>query len=366
LQAKPAKILPLESLRGLAAFAVALFHFKTNSFLTDNPFIRHSYVMVDLFFVLSGFVIALNYWDHLHNFKNVLHFQTKRFWRLYPLHLVTLLIFLLIECAKYIFSGHYGVNYSAFTLNDGFAFVNNLFLTQGFLHEPTFNYPSWSISTEFYAYLVFALLSFIPKLRPVLSGLIVVGSGYYLYLQGGSLSYSLTTPFVRCLYCFFLGVISYQIRNIVPTLNTLIPTFFLAVSILAVCLTEKTSMQLYIPVIFSLLVLALAKLQTNTHLHKIISHSWLLFLGTISYSIYMIHALVWWIVNRTAEIGFHRHLLMDDHSDVSNGIATAITLLGLTVILSVSRWTYIHVESRFRYGVSHAPIPTADQTRPAL
>ena len=66
---KKDKIYFLESLRGIAAISVALFHFQTESFLTNNIFIRNSWLMVDFFFVLSGFVIAYNYQSKIKHFR---------------------------------------------------------------------------------------------------------------------------------------------------------------------------------------------------------------------------------------------------------------------------------------------------------
>ena len=51
----------LDSWRGIAACLVALYHLDAYSHLFDVPFLRNSYLMVDFFFVLSGFVIAANY-----------------------------------------------------------------------------------------------------------------------------------------------------------------------------------------------------------------------------------------------------------------------------------------------------------------
>ena len=50
--------------------------------------------MVDFFFVLSGFVIALNFQSKIYNFTDVINFQARRFFRLYPLHFFMLLIYL--------------------------------------------------------------------------------------------------------------------------------------------------------------------------------------------------------------------------------------------------------------------------------
>ena len=105
---KQKKILALESLRGFAALSVALLHFNTGSYF-NNGFTNNAWLMVDFFFVLSGFVIAFNYIDRIYSLPELLTFQKKRFWRLYPLHLVTLFLFTGIEIAKYIVEIKYGL-----------------------------------------------------------------------------------------------------------------------------------------------------------------------------------------------------------------------------------------------------------------
>ena len=117
--------------------------------------------MVDFFFVLSGFVIAFNYIDRIYSLPELLTFQKKRFWRLYPLHLITLFLFVGIEIAKYIVEIQYGLvaNNQAFSQNNFTSFLANIFLVQNLLiTDPTFNTVSWSISSEFYTYTLFALL----------------------------------------------------------------------------------------------------------------------------------------------------------------------------------------------------------------
>ena len=54
------KLNHLESLRGIAAITVVLFHWEVNSILNNN-FTKNGWIMVDFFFVLSGFIIAYNY-----------------------------------------------------------------------------------------------------------------------------------------------------------------------------------------------------------------------------------------------------------------------------------------------------------------
>ena len=125
------KILYLESLRGIAALMVAMSHFRIDSFIYQNQFVGNSYLWVDFFFVLSGFVIALNYQFKIKNFHSLFTFQAKRFVRLYPLHLILLFIFLGLEYAEYykeqIFNNA-GIA-PAFSKNTFPTFVHNIFLT---------------------------------------------------------------------------------------------------------------------------------------------------------------------------------------------------------------------------------------------
>ncbi|MCP4476250.1 MAG: acyltransferase [Gammaproteobacteria bacterium] len=149
------KLLYLESLRGFAAIIVAIFHgqiFSTSPFYTI-PLITHGALMVEFFFVLSGFVIAYNYYERIVKFGDVVSFQLKRFLRLYPLHFLTLMIFVVIEIVKYLFQVRTGIeaNNPAFSENNFKSFIENIFLVQAFFSTKlTWNGPSWSISTEFY------------------------------------------------------------------------------------------------------------------------------------------------------------------------------------------------------------------------
>jgi peptidoglycan/LPS O-acetylase OafA/YrhL len=92
------KIRFLESIRGISALVVLLFHLKdsTNSLLIHNFLILNGKIFVDFFFILSGFVIAHSYSSKIYTFIDLLKFKFKRFLRLYPLHILTLIIFVLI------------------------------------------------------------------------------------------------------------------------------------------------------------------------------------------------------------------------------------------------------------------------------
>src|SRR5579863_5999263 len=81
--------LMLDGLRGVAAIAVVIYHFTSH---TDFWAMRGAYFAVDLFFCLSGFVLAENYRARLAQGLSVGEFMMRRLIRLYPLYLSGTLI----------------------------------------------------------------------------------------------------------------------------------------------------------------------------------------------------------------------------------------------------------------------------------
>jgi peptidoglycan/LPS O-acetylase OafA/YrhL len=81
----------LDSWRGICALLVAVFHMPLAGALAGNQFIRGSYLFVDFFFVLSGFVIAHAYGAKLTRGEGLAKFMVTRFGRLFPLHAFMLL-----------------------------------------------------------------------------------------------------------------------------------------------------------------------------------------------------------------------------------------------------------------------------------
>ncbi|TIU76049.1 MAG: acyltransferase, partial [Mesorhizobium sp.] len=82
------RFLVLDSWRGICALLVALFHFPTTSMISQSAFVGGSYLFVDFFFVLSGFVIASAYGGRLNEPDDLARFALVRFGRIYPLHLM--------------------------------------------------------------------------------------------------------------------------------------------------------------------------------------------------------------------------------------------------------------------------------------
>lgn len=164
-----AEIKALTGLRIVAAVWVVLFHFRPLLYqvapdVTEAlaPVLDRGAQGVDLFFILSGFVLTWNYIDRMGptwSTRATLHFLWLRLSRVWPVYLVTL---------------HLAALWLIFTLNVGHvppedtsgynavSYVRQLFLVQLWF-EPYFDGsswdgPAWSISAEWLAYLLFGAL----------------------------------------------------------------------------------------------------------------------------------------------------------------------------------------------------------------
>ena len=146
----------LDGWRGAAALIVALFHFSTAAQLSSTAFIRNSWLLVDFFFVLSGFVIAANYRERLAQGFAIDRFMLLRLGRLYPLHAVMLAAFVATELMLVLLSGHIAAG-SGRAYFEGrtsiVGIVKSLFLVQGLGSEDdiAWNGVSWSVATEIWA-----------------------------------------------------------------------------------------------------------------------------------------------------------------------------------------------------------------------
>ena len=356
------KLTGLDGLRGIAALLVAVFHFDAGGYLY-NAFVSNGWLMVDFFFLLSGFVIALNYLDRLRTINDVVNFQWRRLIRLYPLHVIVLMVWLAIEFAKYRFEASTGViaNNAAFSINDAFAFFSNLLMTHAWTEaEPTFNYPSWAMSALFYTYAIFAFLALAggrSKFMFFVGVATLIGAGGVVLIFTGMSDDNLTGP-ARCLYSFFIGVCVYEVYRRLPRfswMETSIPasaTMILTIVAVIFLGEENPGLAVLTPLIFALTVLALAMTSESATINQVLSHRALQYLGAISFSVYMTHALVWWalrqflrfVVEIPTKVDAIGNVVFDVRSPL---VADLITLAGVVCIVGLAHLAYVHIESRF-------------------
>ena len=333
------RINKLDGLRGLFALFVVLFHFNKHNapqFIVDNFFVRESYIFVDFFFILSGYVISLSYDQRLGNGKQLLQFIQKRFVRLYPLLLFSTLMY-------------WGFVHPHFDNRNILLALDTLLLTNAtpiLSSNIGMNYPSWSISSEMISYLVFGLCSILAmqKRKPMLLGLLTLGCFVLLttqqnYFQTGSFG------FVRGLACFNLGYFVFRASSKKISLTNHAEVLLL-IGITALMYYHYIAsveqpmlvilLQFLIPIAFATFILILLK--TNGLLSQLLQTRPFIFLGKISYSVYLNHAFV---------IGYFIPKLFRWIQFTNGETKKAISIGILLIVLILYSWlTHYFIETR--------------------
>lgn len=282
---KQQRFVALDSLRGICAVMVAIYHFSTDSLLANLPFIENGYLFVDFFFVLSGFVIASSYGERLRSGFPISRFMFLRLGRLYPLHIFVLCLYLPVAIG-----GAYSA--SSFWIT---ALLLQVF-TDGQLGN--WNPPSWSISAEVWTYLIFALsCRFAGRhLQWMLGLLIVAAIPFLLWTTDRYLNVCFEGGVARCLFGFSMGAIAffYWSRRDKPSLSslsfTLIELGVVAASLVVVSIAAAGPLSFLCPPVFVAAILTFA--HERGYISSILKSSALKTVGMLSYSIYMTHMFV--------------------------------------------------------------------------
>ena len=296
----------LTPLRGLAAILVAVFHFEMaiGRFVPAGTtmFFEKSYLMVDLFFVLSGFILLHVYgraFDGVLKKGELRHFLVARFARTYPLHLFTLL--LLVVIVRYL------TNWGnpPIVLEQPRDILPNVFLLQSFgvSHIYNWNIPSWSISAEWGAYLVFPFLAlWISRQRKGATILLTVGVVAawccieYVLPRKNPLNPAIPVPhnlnttfdygWLRGMAGFSAGMIIYQLYRLSGIGRVMGSDAVSALVLLLVAAGLHFAINdALVVVLFAAVVLNFAL--NDGGLHRICNNRVLQYLGDISYSIYL-------------------------------------------------------------------------------
>lgn len=279
---------------------VAVMHFPSSGPLFDSPLVRHAYLLLDFFFVLSGFVIAHSYGHRLSSPRDLKVFLFLRFGRIYPLHLFVLLALILLEATKFLLP----LNSTDLVRNvQPFApqwrgidsILANLFLLNGFGFYNTWNIPSWSIAVEFFAYLAFAFAVFSGVASRGL--LVALGLGALVVLAtcaGPTMDVLYGLGSLRCVAGFSFGVLVQRLLDgreptarFTPTTSSMLE---IAVCLAAAALISyggSNGASFLVAPLFAILVAVFAG--ERGIVSRFLCSRPLARLGDISFSIYMIH-----------------------------------------------------------------------------
>jgi peptidoglycan/LPS O-acetylase OafA/YrhL len=298
------KIDELESIRGMAALLVVFIHLPKWNPILDIGIINNAYLMVDLFFVLSGYVIFSAYSGKIENKMDLLRFQFLRFGRLYPVHILFLLVFVAIEFFRWFASktlGLFSPTTMPFEINNFSEFVKSTVLMSGILPNSaaSYNYPAWSISVEFYTYLVFAAVIFLIKRGRMLIFLTFCLVSLLMLTTDNTFGFY---PLLRCFAGFFIGCLTAKLtENIKPTYIGFFSPIVFLILVSFIQLKTDAGFDALIYFLAATLIASLV-LSPNGILNKILKFPFLTWLGAISYCVYMSHAAVAWAIDRTIRL----------------------------------------------------------------
>jgi len=272
--------------------------FQSNSIGVEPPlywffparfFFEYGDVMVDLFFVLSGVIFSYTYRTAVKTKKvGGYGFFMKRFSRLYPIHLFTLLLVVILVRIYYGYTGSFPI----YELNDTRHFILNVaFLQKGFFdYGYSYNAPAWSLSIEAFMYLLFFWQA--KYLNVLYTSILFIALGLFMYRLPYDLVFFVNHSISRGLIGFFSGCILYELmikNNTYPRYRWLIISGY-ALSTLLYIFYLKDRIVLGPQLITVLLsTLLITESHYNYSIRKILDNRLFRTLGDMSLSIYMIH-----------------------------------------------------------------------------
>lgn len=292
----------LDSWRGICALFVVVFHFTSAipASLETSAFVRNSYLFVDFFFVLSGFVLCHSYRGKISNWADFARFAIRRLGRVWPLHALVLVLFIIaiVWINRLPHPQSLALTWDRSPYAVDAILPSFLLLNAMNLQGSVWNGPAWSIGAEFYVYLLFGLLVMVAGRRLVLSGLALSIAGLVLVYQWAPSLMNTTCDYgiIRCIAGFFGGVVAFHAYEAMGRRGIFCATLWemaaLALVIVFVVFAgqgaDKASpLSLAAPVVFGVAVIVFAGQQGVLSL--ILHAPPFKALGRYSFSIYMIH-----------------------------------------------------------------------------
>jgi peptidoglycan/LPS O-acetylase OafA/YrhL len=358
-------IAALTGLRAVAAVWVVLFHYRDDLLTLVpaarplEPLMAAGYLGVDVFFVLSGFVLAYNYSDRLSRWRprEAASFVQNRVARVWPVHLVTLHADLLQAWVV----GTLGVTAGGHRRTVS-AYLENLTMTHTWWNDrPSFNAPAWSISAEWAAYLACPLLLLgMARLRSAWSAAALALAGYAVMLTvfalwalpNGNVAHA---SMLRLAAEFCAGLLALRVYQRRPRLLAHLTLPLVLAILVVVMVVPDVHHGYWLAPALGLLVLCLA-LDVGP-LGRVLARSSFVFAGEVSYCLYMTHVLLM--------PGLHA---LVSPSDVQGRhVFLRLAVLGLYAAVmaaaAVLLYRLVEVPARRRLR-SKAPVPPAVSPQP--
>ena len=342
----------LDALRGIGAFFVAALH-TPPSMQKFLPF-RDSFLAVDLFFCLSGFVIAFSYERRLQTGMQFKQFFLARIVRLYPLYVLGLILGVL----EAVVSRHFNAVDRQPGLSFGPSITFGLFMLPSFLGNHLknnafpFDSPAWTLFFEmciniFYAALVLRRLAKPVTLLIAILSALAIGLIYVVYFsgaysQGWANDSTFLFGFPRVACSFLTGVLLFRLYRAKPGWR-MSKRFNGAAGILVLGFTacvlaspfKFAVNHLYqfflIAILMPALIFIGAGIQVAPRWKRIC-----LWLGEFSYPLYILHSPLMSPLHIAARLHFNKIVYQ------------SLAPITLVALIFITRWIAIHYDAPVR------------------
>ncbi len=350
----------IQAYRGVAVISVLLYHL-------NSDFFQYGYLGVDIFFVISGFVISNLIYSQITEGKfTIKNFYFQRFRRIVP-SLVSFIIF--AQILSYFFLDHQFVYQTSLGNLASIFFVSNVYfanISNYFEPDTSLNLiiNLWSLSVEEQFYLIFPFFALLTsklsnKKKIYVSLLVIVISilffsnqlfnqiGIFERLFANYENFIFYSPFTRA-WQFFLGIIAMFInqkiknKELLKSNSTLFvfSQLFLIyfISFNPVFINKDLKLWILMGFVFLLLVFEITFTTDRNLLLKL-----LLFTGNISYSLYLFHQPI------LASIRNHNYYGSYDEEKFYHLDNLLFLFLMILLIYLISYLNFKYIENTYRY-----------------
>lgn len=298
------EIKSLTGIRGIAALWVVIFHYFFTHFLNLSTshggvfnyaynIVSNGYLAVDLFFMLSAIVLSLSYQKKFSNYVDFEEFKTylyKRIARIYPLYFFTIVL-------TFFFQKKLSISHVITHLTFTEVFFNTYF--------ETLNFPIWSLATEMFVYLIFPFVFYLifnfKRNFNIVLALVSVIALYFIqyresfYVDLNLMQYESVAPknnldinwgnlaYIRTILVYVIGLIAFKYSF---ALSRIVLFAFISLFILSLVLDLNDVM-----IVIGMICIPAAIVKIN-FLKSFLSWKPIHYLGEISYSIYLNHIII--------------------------------------------------------------------------
>lgn len=303
------RIKHIDILRGIAAMMVAVFHLARSSdisYSSSFDYSSYGWVGVQIFFVISGFILPYSLHKTDYQTKDFNVFILKRIIRIYPAYIVAIIINVALTFA----TGREQI--------PRIAIASQLLFINDIISLPNGSAVFWTLAIEFQFYLIIGLLySYFLKSNFKSVGFVFVLTLASFFIKQQCFIFH-WMPF------FGIGILVFNSKF------TNMPAwlFWLSVCVLLTIAIVRNGIPHALAALFALVFILYGNFTKETAIRKV-----LIFLGTISYSLYLIH----WDLGRAA-------VRMSRHLSIMNNIDVMKVAIGLLFSVLCAWLLYISIE----------------------